>query len=163
MLCSSFSMSNISTIICYYVINLVVLLNDELEIPPIAVSMCLLLVWLILMIYVPKPNSFSLHAVKHGLHLFWLRDIPLQQWCKPKLRTGATHSKAHHFRRRTLPFNIVLRYKDLSLKANRLPRNIPFFVCRKTWTINFPNTICDRQSSAESQKFPTPGKRSDNL
>ena len=111
-------MFNISTILCYSVINLVVLINVELEIPSMAMSMCLLPFWLLLMIYVLLQNSFLLHVVKHGLNLLWLRDITLLQWHRPKLRTGSRYIKARHFRRRRLPFHVVLRCKDCPLKEN---------------------------------------------
>jgi hypothetical protein len=140
-----FPMFNISTIICYSVVNLVGLLNIELEIPPLAVSMCLLLCWLLLIIYLLKKNPFPLHMVKHGLHLPWLRDIPLLQWRKPELRTGSRHSKSCCFRTRKLPFNMVVRCKDHPLKDNGVPRNIPLFVCRKTWTIKSCYTLRDQQ------------------
>jgi hypothetical protein len=142
---SSFSMFNIFTILYYFVVNLVVLLNVKLEISPMAVSMCLLVFWLLLVSCVFKQNLFSLHVVKYGLRLLWLRDIPLQQWYKPELRTGLRHSKACCFGRRNLPFNMALRCKDRPFKENGFPRNIPFFVCRETWTIKSHFTLRDRQ------------------
>ena len=96
----------LSEAMCYVTIGVVLILNSEVKAPPFAVSVTLLLFWLFLLGY-SLGWIFKRGRVR-SRHTF-------------KRRTGSRKQKARRFRRRSLPFFLVLRCRNRPMGYNSPP------------------------------------------
>ena len=96
----------LSEAMCYVIVGMALILNSEIAVPPLLIPVTLLLFWLFLL-------GYSLGwIIKRG----YLEPRP-----KSKRRTGSRKLKARRFRRRSLPFFLVLRCQNRPMGYNSPP------------------------------------------
>ena len=153
------SMSDVSILLYSSVLKCMGPLNSNLEMSSNTVSMTLLVFCLLLTGHILKPKPslpgrLCLHyprvcflkqnsCLLGGLCLPWPKVSPWQRLPKPKPRNGLRHSCACIFRKKMLPFNMVLGYKRPPLRADGLTIHGPFFICRKTQKVKSRYTLQD--------------------